>query len=82
MKEKQKWLRLDADDGWQVVIPETDIKPHGFPEGKQKASLAWLDCPCKPRVDALNKIIVHNSFEDKKLIDDAMGQTSSVGVDK
>lgn len=56
-----------------MVLPETDSKPHGFPEGGTEADLAWLDCPCKPKVNALDKMIVHNSFIDQERIDKAMG---------
>ena len=71
-EEKQKWLRLDGDDGWQIVIPEVDIKPHSTDTHPTKRELAELNCPCKPKIDVLNKIIVHNSFEDAERIDKAM----------
>ena len=81
MEGKQKWLRLDLDDGWQAVVPDTDIKPHGIPTGKKEAKgkeveLAGMDCPCKPKVDVGEKIIIHNSFEDMERITqsvDALG---------
>lgn len=70
--EKQKWLVLDWEDGWQIVVPETDIRPHGFPkEGAKKVELADFDCPCKPRVDK-DRIIIHNSFQDMEKIDQAL----------
>lgn len=72
MEEKAKWLRLDDDNGWQIVIPEADIKPHGFPEGKKKAELEYSNCPCKPKVDWNNRIIIHNSFEEQEKINQAM----------
>jgi hypothetical protein len=62
-EDNRNWLRLELEDGWQTVRPVTDIRPH-----------ADLDCPCGSKVDYLNKIVVHNSFEDKKRIDEAMGQ--------
>lgn len=42
---KQRWRRIDLDNGWQAVVPETDIKPHStivlhYPDGKQEAELA------------------------------------------
>lgn len=74
MKEEQKlkWLRIDGENGWQIIVPESDIKPHGFPQGKNKTELAWLDCPCSPKINYLNKIIVHNSFEEKQKIEEAI----------
>jgi hypothetical protein len=64
----QKWLVLDGDDGWQIIVPETDIKPHGYvKEGETEVDLADFDCPCKPRIDG-HKIIIHNSFEDMEKI--------------
>jgi len=71
-QDKQKWLRLDADDGWQVVIPDFDSEPHSNDTKKTKKELAWISCPCKPKVNILDKIIVHNSFIDQKRILDSM----------
>lgn len=70
---KQKWLRLDADDGWQVVIPDFDSKPHAnvkIEEGRME--LAWIDCPCKPKINIGDKMVVHNSFIDMAKIDESM----------
>ena len=67
---KQMWLRLE-DEGWQIVIPETDSKPHATlilidsQTKEQHADLADYDCPCKPRIEWTNKIIIHNSFEEE-----------------
>lgn len=73
-EEKQKWLRLDGDDGWQIVIPDVDIKPHSTTAIKgEKNGLAWLDCSCKPKIDVGDKIIFHNSFEDMERVEKAMG---------
>jgi len=44
-KDKQKWLRLDADDGWQVVIPDFDSDPHSNDIKKTEKELAWMSCP-------------------------------------
>lgn len=73
-KEKQKWLRLDGDDGWQIVIPDTDIKPHSteVPDKTNELELAWFDCPCKPKIAWEEKIIVHNSFEDMNRVEEAI----------
>lgn len=73
-EDKQRWLRLDGDDSWQIVIPDSDIKPHSVDPHPTKKEIAGIDCPCKPKIDFLNKIIVHNSFEDMKRIDESMGK--------
>lgn len=76
-QKKQKWLRLE-EQGWQIVIPNFDIEPHGFPDrsikGKQKVELAFLNCPCKPDIDFLNKVIAHHSFIEIKAIDDSLNK--------
>lgn len=81
MKEKQQWLRLDGDDGWQIVIPESDTRPHAIltneeasrvKANKDKVELAGIDCPCNPKVNYLDKIIVHNSFNDEDRIEQSM----------
>lgn len=75
MEKRQKWLRLDGDDEWQVVIPDFDSKPHANKLIKKgKMELAWLDCPCKPKIDIGNKIIVHNSFIDMAKIDESINK--------
>lgn len=71
-QNKQKWLRLDGDDGWQIIIPETDIQAHSIETNPYKRTLAFEDCPCKPKIDVGDKIIVHNSFEDMERINKAM----------
>lgn len=71
-----KWLRIDADDMWQIIVPETDIEPHttaSKQEAKQgNAILAGEDCPCHPQIDFGHRLIIHNSFEDEKRIKDSM----------
>ena len=69
--EQSKWLVLE-DDGWQVVIPETDILPHGYPDGKLKTELAGQNCPCKPKINWQDKMIVHNSFKDKQKVEESI----------
>jgi hypothetical protein len=64
------WLNFEID-GYVVVIPESDILPHGHREGEEiDVEIAWMDCPCKPKLavgDAegpyAKPMIVHNSFE-------------------
>lgn len=73
---------MDAEDGWQIVIPESDILPHAdiTPEqadklkavGNAELEVAGMTCPCKPKVDVGSRIIIHNSFEDQVRINDAM----------
>lgn len=70
--DEQKWLRMDWDKGWQIVMPDLDIEAHGHPKGKEETELAGMDCPCGPKVNYLDKIIVHESFLQKKMVDDAM----------
>ena len=84
-----KWLRLDIGDGWQMVLPEEDIAPHTTAtqdeiarvkeSGSGELEVAGMVCPCAPKVDATNQIIVHNSFEDAARIEEAMSnpKTSS-----
>jgi len=72
-KKAQKWLRIDADDDWQVIIPDFDIKAHGVKKiSKNQKELAWLDCPCKPKIALEDKIIVHNSFIDMERIEKSL----------
>ncbi len=74
-KHKQSWLRVDAGDGWQIVIPDPDIMPHTSDpdwKGKPAVELAGLECPCRPKVDVPNKVITHNSFYDIERVDKAM----------
>ena len=69
---KQKWLRLE-ESRWQIIIPDRDIRPHGLVEvSKGKKELAWQDCPCEPKINLLDKIIVHNSFIDIDRINESL----------
>lgn len=79
------WITIEDDD-CIVVMPETDSKPHGVPKRKnqRKVDLAWMDCPCKPRLStgtregAFEKpMIIHNSFEEDAIIDQAMNEPFS-----
>ena len=71
MKEKQRWLIFE-DNGWQIIIPDFDIKPHGFPNGTDDVEVENLNCPCGLRIDWLNRAIIHNSFEEKEKVEQAM----------
>lgn len=74
-KGKQKWLRLDGYDGWQYIIPEWDIEAHGHPKERDRSTnLAFLDCPCSPKLDLINKLIIHNSFQDMKRITESINK--------
>ena len=72
MKEKQKWLLLNAGGGWQIVMPDTDIKPHSTDTHPTRKELSNVDCPCKPKINFLEKIIIHNSFEDTEKVDKSL----------
>lgn len=64
------WLLLE-DDGWQIIMPDSDTQPHSklvliYPDGKREADLAGWDCPCKPKVEWKNKMIIHNAFDGRE----------------
>lgn len=68
-QRKQRWALMDDENGWQIIIPDIDIKPHATlividPKGNKNGDVAGWDCPCKPMVEWKDKIIVHNSFEE------------------
>ena len=70
MKEKH-WLRLDLENDWQAVVPQNDIDPHStvilnYPDGKKEGDLAGWECSCKPSVDFKDKLIIHNSFDNRE----------------
>lgn len=72
-----KWLTFE-DDLFIIVVPETDIKPHGFPVAGN-AELASTDCPCRPKIVAgknetvfRKPMLIHHSFEDMVRVDDAI----------
>jgi len=70
--DKQKWLTLEADDGWQMIVPDYDSNPHSTDTHKTSKQVAGLDCPCKPKVNSADKVIIHNSFIDEKRISESM----------
>lgn len=64
MSEKQRWLTIEYDHTpWIVVVPHTDILPHDHLN---------RNCACKPDIDLMSTLICHNSFQEKKAVDDAM----------
>lgn len=67
-----RWI-VAEENNCVHVLPETDTMPHGFPK-ENVAEISDLNCPCKPKVDFSGKkpMIVHNSFEQSKIIDEAM----------
>ena len=66
---------MNADDGWQVVIPDFDDLPHSTDTiNPKEKELAWMDCPCKPKINVLDKIIIHNSFVDENAINESMNK--------
>ncbi len=62
-----KWIRADAKEGWQIVYPRTDLQMH---------QLNNEICPCKPKINFGDKIIVHNSFTDIQRIDKSISSLS------
>ncbi len=74
--EKQEWLVLELDEGWTMVVPEIDIERHHFmtisEEGEK--DVRGLDCPCGVKIEVGRKMIVHNSFRDKKKIEESMSK--------
>lgn len=73
MEQKKNWTVLE-DKNVIHVLPNMDIKPHGFSKDGKSAVVSDFDCPCKPKINASGKkpLIVHNSFEDMKKIDDSI----------
>jgi len=72
-----KWLALEDEINgykWIVILPETDIKPHSKELTGDKRELADNDCPCNPRIDWINNLIIHNSFEDIEKIEFALNK--------
>ena len=45
-----------------------------FPKGTQKAELAGKFCPCSPKIDYKDKIIIHNSFIDQERIEKSINE--------
>jgi hypothetical protein len=80
---KQRWLRLDCENGWQAVVPDVDMKAHASlvivsPDGEKEGELARWDCPCRPEVDWRNQIVIHNSFEEIALHQDPSPNTNPI----
>lgn len=71
----QKWVNIEDDQGWHIVIPDCDTKPHGFVgKNKRKAEVAGIDCPCKPQINWQDKTIIHNSFLHEDLIEKSLAK--------
>lgn len=75
-----KWLTFD-DDTCVIVMPDTDIRPHGIPKrrGQKNVELAYMNCPCKPKMSTGDSegpydrpMIVHNSFEEMDAIEKSL----------
>lgn len=71
--EEGNWVVLESD-GWRIVMPQIDTKPHSTQIEGVELELAWSKCPCEPKVDFSAQMIVHNSFEDTEKIDEAIKQ--------
>lgn len=82
MKDKQEWLVLEGDHDWKIILPSFDIRAHSNDSdevlkaynGKDgvEAELASEDCPCKPKIDEENRLIIHNSFIDQQRVRDSI----------
>lgn len=71
--ELPKWVLLEDDENY-IVMPEFDNKSHSVGKGK-KRQLAYMDCPCKPKLSLAddNKwMIIHNCFLLKDIVDKEM----------
>lgn len=76
---QQKWRVLE-DDVFCHVLPDPDIKPHGFPGEDNKYTVAGSDCPCNPEVQFCDTdgvlftkpLIGHKSFYDEERIAESM----------
>lgn len=63
-QERSRWLVLE-EDGWRIVIPEFDVRPHSTATKGKKRELAYTECPCGPKVSWEDQSVIHNSFSDK-----------------
>lgn len=71
MSKEMNWIVLE-DEGWNIIIPRVDSKPHSTdPEGKTR-TLAYANCPCDPVILWRSQKVIHNSFADKEKVDNAM----------
>lgn len=61
----------NSSNDWKVIIPNEDIKPHAkfeliYPDGEKEIPVAEFDCPCKPQIDFLSKLLIHNAFDSRQ----------------
>lgn len=68
----QKWLVIDTEKGWKLILPDPDILPHSLELEGNKREVAGIECPCAPKIDYINQLIIHNSFYDKKRIEESI----------
>jgi len=47
---------------WQHIYPEKDSSPH---------CLNYVLCSCKPKIDWNNHLIIHNSFDNREIVEAA-----------
>ena len=67
----KKWLLLELEDNWKMIFPDEDIKPHAkiifnFNDKQEALICEDMSCPCNPTIDFKNKLIIHNSFDNRK----------------
>lgn len=74
MNNKQRWLKIDGNDGWIIVVPDFDDKPHSLDTINNKNELAMENCPCKPDINFIDKILVHKSFIDNNRINESLNK--------
>lgn len=68
------WIRIDRDEddpnSYDIILPDNDSAPHSnhvFIMGEKKEAIVdGIDCPCKPNVDFIGRMIIHHAFDGRK----------------
>ncbi len=75
--EPSKWNTIE-DENFVIVVPQTDIKPHGTKITDTEYELT-NECECNPKIIAGEKgevyakpIVLHNSFEDMERVEKSL----------
>jgi len=66
----KKWLILELEDNWKMIFPDEDVKPHSkiiinFNNIEEAIVSQDMSCPCSPKIDFKDKIIIHNAFDGR-----------------